>query len=155
MGGRLTHGRSGNLIVAGCTRRKMATAVPVPALELYQGTCVPQLRMRVDKHRDRRRQVLLLSAKHGLVSAERPLLPYDLPLTYDRAAELRPMVMRALMDRFEEGGPPAEILLILEPLYMVPVADLLAMPSRPRLRWVPDGRQWSQASAVLDDWGWA
>lgn len=146
---------SGNVIVAGCTRRKMATAVPVPALELYEGGCLPQLRRRVGEHVDRRRQVFILSAKHGLVSSDQALLPYDLPLTYDRAEELRPVVMQTLLDRFEAGGPPAEMLLILEPLYLVPLADLLAMPTRPCLRWVPDGRKWHEAAAVLDDWGWA
>ncbi len=158
MAGKLTydlHGGCGNVVVAGCTRRKAATTNPVPALDLYRGSCLPQLRRRVGEHPDRRRQVFILSAKHGLVSAEQLLLPYDLPLTYGRATELRPAVMQALMNRFEVSGPPAEILLILEPLYLVLLADLLAITNRPRLRWVPDGHNWNEASAILDEWGWA
>lgn len=148
------HGGWSNFVVAGCTRRKAATAIPVPALDLYQGSCWPQLRRRIGDHKDRRRQVFILSAKYGLVSADQALLPYDLPLTSGRATELRPVVMQALMDRFEAGGLPAEILLILEPPYLVLLADLLALPNRPRLRWVPDGHNWNEASAILDEWGW-
>ena len=158
MGGRLRHdlrGGWGNVVVAGCTRRKAPTTIPLPALDLYQGSCLPQLRMRVGDQPDRRRQVFILSAKHGLVPADQALLPYDLPLTHGRACELRPLVMQALMDRFQAGGLPAEILLILEPLYLVPLADLMAIPKRPRLRWVPDGHNWNEASAILDEWGWA
>jgi hypothetical protein len=115
---------------------------------------MPDLRDRIRRHAPLRRQLYILSAKHGLVSADQPLLPYDLVLTTDRAAELRASVTRTLSDRFEAFGMPDEILLILEPRYLVPVADLLAIAGRPRLRWISDDRNWVEVSAVLDEWGW-
>ncbi|MGH8899790.1 MAG: DUF6884 domain-containing protein [Egibacteraceae bacterium] len=144
-----------NLVIAGCTNRKLATTHPVPAFELYQGSCIPQLRARIGLHRSSRDRVRFLSARHGLVRADTPLLVYDQRLTAERARQLRPEVTATLEQEFATGGVPEEILLLLEPLYLVPLADLLAHPSRPPLRWIPDpGGGWAQAEAVLDAWGW-
>lgn len=145
---------SDNLVIVGCSRRKLRTTTPVPALDLYQGGCIPQLRRRVGPPSARWDHLAILSAKHGLVAADQPLLPYDLVLTPERAAELRPNVTRTLLERFQRCGTPSELLVVLEPLYFVPLADLLSLPDRPHIRWVPDARAWEQASSVLDEWGW-
>ncbi|MGH8901677.1 MAG: DUF6884 domain-containing protein [Egibacteraceae bacterium] len=144
-----------NLVIAGCTNRKLVTTQPVPAFELYQGSCIAQLRARLGPHRSSRDRVRFLSARHGLVRADTPLLAYDQQLTAERAQQLRPEVTATLEREFATDGAPEEILLLLEPLYLVPLADLLAYPSRPQLRWIPDpGDGWAQATAVLDTWGW-
>jgi len=144
-----------NLVIAGCTRRKVATSCLVPALELYQGSCIPQLRARLGPYAFLRGRVLFLSARHGLVHAGTPLRPYDQQLTEARAEQLRPDVMAALDREFIAGGRPEEILLLLEPLYLLLLADLRAHPNRLMLRWIPNpGDGWEDAAAVLDMWGW-
>jgi hypothetical protein len=144
-----------NLVIAGCTNRKLVTTQPVPAFELYQGNCIPQLRARLGPHSSSRNRVRFLSARHGLVRADTPLLPYDQRLTGEQARRLRPEVTATLEQEFVTGGVPEEILLLLEPSYLVPLADLLAHPSRPLLRWIPDPSSgWEQAVAILDCWGW-
>lgn len=59
------------LIILGCSRRKLQTDIPVPALELYQGGCVPQLRERLGYNEAWRAPIRILSAAHG---QPRPLL---------------------------------------------------------------------------------
>jgi hypothetical protein len=143
------------MVIVGCTARKALTPEPLPALELYEGGCVPSLRARLGGQPQLRARVRFLSAEHGLVTADTPLRPYDRPLDPARAAQLRPVVMAALHREMTTDGVPHEVLVVAEPLYLVLLADLLALPARPLLRWIPGhAHGWSQASAVLDDWGW-
>ncbi len=143
------------LVVAGCSQRKLASSVPVPALDLYQGGCIPALRARVGGDPRLRGCIRILSARHGLVRADQPLMPYDQPLDLPRAVELRTAVVQTLPTESSEVGWPEEILAVLEPLYMVCLGGLLALRRRPVVRWVPDpSGGWAEASAVLDEWGW-
>ncbi|MET8981651.1 DUF6884 domain-containing protein [Streptomyces sp. NPDC004539] len=142
------------LALVGCSRTKTPTRSPLPALELYAGGIAPQLRTRVGHLPDLRRRVCFLSARHGLVDADTPLLPYDQALTAERADRLRPEVHRLLRPRLDALGAPARLLVVAEPLYLVLVADILADRDRPLVHWIPDPHGWPQASAVLDDWNW-
>lgn len=143
------------MVLIGCSARKATTPGPLPALELYDGGCVPPLRTRLGGDPRLRARVRFLSAEHGLVTADTPLHTYDRPLDPDRAVALRPAVMSALHRDMAVDGVPHEILIVVEPLYLVLLADLLALPARPRLYWIPDpAHGWPQASAVLDQWGW-
>jgi hypothetical protein len=143
------------MVIVGCSRRKSAVDQPVPALELYQGGCIPALRARLGRWPELRARVRILSAEHGIVTADTRLLPYDRLLTPRRAAELCPTVARQLRADAATGRMPAEILAIAEPLYLTLISELLALPSRPRIRWYPDPRQdWPRAAAILDSWGW-
>lgn len=149
------HPVSRRMVIIGCTARKALTPGPLPALELYNGGCVPSLRARLGADPRLRARVRFLSAEHGLITADTPLHTYDRPLDLDRAAELRPAVTAALRREMTTGGVPREVLVVVEPLYLVLLADLLALPARPRLHWIPDpGHGWAQARAVLDQWGW-
>ncbi|KWW97746.1 hypothetical protein TH66_19905 [Carbonactinospora thermoautotrophica] len=142
------------LVIAGCSRRKTPTRVPVPALELYQGGIAPQLRRRLGARPEFRERIRFLSAEHGLITADQRLLPYDRPLTAARAVELRPRMAEAIADEFAARGVPEHVLIVAEPLYLVLLADLLAHPARPLLHWIPDPRDWPRAAAVLDAWRW-
>lgn len=149
------HPVSRGMVIIGCTARKTSAPAPVPALELYNGGCVPLLRARLGGEPRLRARVRFLSAEHGLVTADTPLHPYDRPLNPDRAVELRPAVTAALTREMSTDGVPHEVLVVAEPLYLVLLADLLALPARPRLHWIPDpAHGWAQARAVLDEWGW-
>lgn len=142
---------SGRLVIVGCSAKKTHTTVPLPAIDLYDGGCVPPLRERLAGRANLRARVRFLSGQHGLITADTPLRPYDRRLDAARAVELRPAVATALAA--EE--PLDEVLVVAEPLYLVPLADLLTRPRRPRIHWIPDhAHGWPQAAAVLDDWGW-
>jgi hypothetical protein len=149
------HPVAARLVIVGCTARKAPTPEPLAALELYEGGCVPTLRARLGGQPQLRARVRFLSAEHGLVTADTPLSSYDRPLDPTRARELRPVVMTALHREMTTHGVPREVLVVAEPLYLVLLADLLALPARPLVYWIPDHTHgWPQASAVLDNWGW-
>ncbi len=149
------HPVAGRLVVVGCTRRKTATQTPVPALALYQGGCVPQLRARFGHRLDLRARVRILSAEHGLVDADTPLLPYDRALTAERAAQLRPGVGARLLAEFATHGVPRAMLVVAGPLYLRLLSDVFMATPRPALEWFADpAADWDHAAAVLDRWGW-
>jgi hypothetical protein len=141
------------MVIAGCSRRKLQTAVPVPALDLYQGGCIPALRARAQETGWLRSRTWILSAEHGLVHADTPLLPYDRRMDGQRAAQLRPAASRHLRDEFTRRGIPREVLVIAEPLYQLILADLASLAGAERVRWVSDpAREWDKASAVISAW---
>ena len=141
------------MIIAGCSRRKLQTSVPVPALDLYQGGCIPALRARAQEIPWLRSRTWILSAEHGLLHADAPLLPYDRRMDGQRAAWLRPAACRHLRDEFRQRGFPREVLVIAEPLYQLTLADLASLAGADRVRWVDDpAREWEKAGAVIDTW---
>lgn len=143
------------LVIAGCSARKTPSDTALAAFELYAGGCVPRLRARLGWQPELRGRVRFLSAEHGFITADTPVHAYELPLDPVRAHELRRLVARQLHQEFTDIGVPAEVLIIVEPLYLVLIADLLALPERPRIHWVPDHtRTWADAATVLDRWGW-
>jgi hypothetical protein len=143
-----------NLVIVGCSRRKRSTAVPLPALELYQGWCVPALRDAVAGHPERLDHVRILSARHGLLPAMTPLMPYDQALTRWRGARLRRGVRHALRADLARRRYD-ELLLLLEPRYL----RLLGLPrTAPDLRAVhwfsQPARDWPRVRKILTTWGW-
>lgn len=143
------------LVIVACCAEKITTGHPQPALDLYDGGCIPSLRARLGRTPARRDRIRILSAQHGLVTADTPLSWYDRALNAPRAAELRPAVGHSLTAEFLSNGTPDEILIIAEPLYLVPLADLFALPGRPRMHWVYDhAHGWPTAATILDIWGW-
>lgn len=142
------------LVIVGCSAEKTPAPRPLAALELYNGGCVPALRARLGHQPHLRARVRFLSAMHGLVTADTPLSSYDLPLDAARADALRPQVAERLHAELT-ARLPSNVLVIAEPLYLVLLADLLALPERPRVHWVPDhAHGWPQAAAILDSWHW-
>src|SRR5690606_18681462 len=137
------------LVIAGCSRRKRSTEKPIPALDLYEGGCVPQLRQRVQAHPALRARTRILSAEHGLITVDRLVLPYDRVLTERRAAELRPQVAEALRHDIETSGVPEAVLVAAEPAYQSLVTGVLTRwATRPRLHLVDDARDWGALSAI-------
>lgn len=139
------------LVVVGCSRRKLPGTERVPALDLYQGWCFPELRERIANHPEFRARTLVLSARHGLIGADDPIAPYHQVLTPERALSQRDVVSAALADHLERH-PAQEALLLLEPLYF----QMLGLPPVPVWHLVSDPMaHWLQAARVLDGWGWA
>ncbi|MFB7255127.1 hypothetical protein [Streptomyces nojiriensis] len=141
-------------VIAGCSRSKASTSLPLPALELYQGGIAPALCARLAGHDELLGRVMFLSARHGLIGASQPLLPYDHVLTEERARALRPQVHTVLRRRLDGRSGQALLLVTAEPAYLSLMADVLADPDRPRIRWITDPRGWDDTAAVLDEWNW-
>ncbi|MGH3887383.1 MAG: DUF6884 domain-containing protein [Pseudonocardiaceae bacterium] len=140
------------VIIVGCSARKLRTTTAVAALDLYEGWCVPRLRAHADGNPGLRAHILVLSAKHGLIPAQTPLLPYDQPLTPHRVADLRPQIHRAWVQQTQHAVV-GELLLLLEPAYLELIAPSLLRHPPTVAYWIPDPtRAWEHATAVLDRW---
>lgn len=141
------------MVIAGCSRRKLQTAVPVPALDLYQGGCIPALRALAQQTGWLRSRTWILSAEHGLLHADASLLPYDRRMDGQRATWLRPAARRGLREEFSQRGVAREVLVIAEPLYQLALADLTSLAGADRVRWVDDPAcEWEKAYAVISTW---
>jgi hypothetical protein len=113
------------------------------------------LRDRLGHRPAHRARVRFLSAQHGYITADTQLSTYDRALDPARAHELRPLVDQQFRLDLNAHGTPGHILLIAEPLYLVLIADLFAVPQRPCIQWIPDHTHgWPEVAAVLDEWGW-
>ncbi len=146
---------AGPMVIVGCSRRKTATTVPVAALDLYQGGRVPRLRARIAGRADLRARIWILSAEHGLVHADTPLLPYDRHMTPARAEELRTRIGATVGAVISAGGGPEMVLAVAEPLYLLALADLPAILSpHPVHRIADTGEGWAQAETLLTAWSW-
>jgi hypothetical protein len=141
------------MVIAGCSRRKAAAAEPVPALDLYQGGCIPALRARTASHPGLRDGVWIISAEHGLLHAGARLLPYDRRMDPGRAVVLRSQVSQCLRSECARNGTPREALVIAEPLYQLALADLPLILGRDRVRWISDPQAgWPDAAAIINRW---
>jgi hypothetical protein len=144
------------MVIAGCSRRKSATYSPVPALELYQGGCIPALRAYTVSHPGLRARTWIISAEHGLLHADTPLLPYDRRMDPDRARALRGQVDQRLRAECGRHGVPGAVLVIAEPIYQLALAGLPAITSCDDVHWISDpAAGWARTAAVLDQWNWS
>lgn len=140
------------LIIVSCSREKLVTTTPVPALELYQGALTPRLRDHLSpEHRARLR---ILSGAHGL------LHPDDLVGTYDRKLRTRGEA-QALQARVSErlttdlrAEALRHVLVVLEPLYLTAAECLFDHAPPLTLTLLPNPLDWAGTSAVLSGWGW-
>lgn len=143
-----------NLAIVGCSRRKREGPEPVPALDLYEGSCIPALRAFADSTGRGRSGIFILSALHGLLGADDPVSPYDRVLDRETASSMRPLVGAQLAKEVRRAKAE-EIVVIAEPLYMLMAADVLALQGRPRIWWFADpGEEFQGAKEVFDTWGW-
>src|SRR6266545_3136081 len=109
-----------------------------PALELYQGGCVPQLRERLGGSPEHRARTAAVSSAGGRRRAG-----------YRRAEKL--------LTEFAHDGVPREVLVAAEPLYAQLVTDIFWIADlRPysTLHTTLPAQHWPHAAAVLDRWGW-
>jgi hypothetical protein len=141
------------IVIAGCSRRKMPAGAPGPALDLYQGGCIPALRACAEAKPGLRSRIWILSAQHGLLHAETLVLPYDRRMEPVRAAQLCPAVGHCLQAECDRNGMPPEVLVIAEPLYQLALAGLGTLVGHDRVRWFSDpASDWGRAEAVIDSW---
>ena len=141
------------MVIAGCSRRKTATASPVSALDLYQGGCIPALRARAACQPELRARTWIISAEHGLLHADALVLPYDRRMDPSRALALRSQVDHRLEADCQRHGTPRAVLVIAEPVYQLALTGLPRIVGRDRVHWINDpATGWAGAEAVLDYW---
>jgi hypothetical protein len=82
------------LLILSCSRKKKAGSKLLPALERYDGPAFQVLRKFIVEcpAEARKLDIRILSAKFGLIPADRPIPFYDKPMTARRAIALKPAV---------------------------------------------------------------
>ncbi|MEV3925900.1 DUF6884 domain-containing protein [Actinomadura coerulea] len=138
------------LVIVACSKRKIVTSHPVPALELYQGWVVPQVRQRVQGKPALRSRVLVISALHGLITADTAITTYEQPMTAERQAVIASTAPARLKTHLAKY-PAREALLLMEPDY---VQSLVPLPV-PVVHTITDPmNHHSDIDAVLTSWRW-
>ena len=86
------------LLMLGCSERKVGTCGRLPAFQRYDGPAYRVYRkfLRDDSDADSSVDLYVLSAKYGLISGDILIPDYDLRMTQERAAQLKPAVKRSL-----------------------------------------------------------
>jgi len=93
------------LLVVACSRRKLRGKGPMPAMERYDGVNYRVLRKAASEGRwPRHVDVLIVSAKHGLLEPNSLIEDYDQLMTAEQARELWPEVCPVLAERVNRGG---------------------------------------------------
>ncbi|MFC4005575.1 DUF6884 domain-containing protein [Prauserella oleivorans] len=140
------------LVIVSCSREKLVTTDPTPALELYQGALVPLLREHLAS--DYQARIRILSAEHGLLHPEDLVGTYDHKLrSRDEAEALRARVASRLATDLR-GKALRQVLVVLEPLYVIAAECLFDHVPPLELTLLPEPTDWLSASAVLSRWGW-
>jgi hypothetical protein len=83
------------LLILSCSERKATTPGQLLAIDRYDGPAFRVLRKYLREDSPGAPTVLILSAKYGLIAAERKVPWYDQRLTTAGAALLRPQVLQA------------------------------------------------------------
>jgi hypothetical protein len=155
------------VLVLGCSRRQRPDLRPLPAIQRYDGPSFRVLRryFRNVTGAEQGMVVMVLSAEHGLIPGELPILPYNRTMTTERARELAPNVMHHLTAALATAllahptGPtclpsPADLLIACTSSYLpaLPVLPSLAavLPSGSRIRIAP--LRPGERLACLHDW---
>ena len=88
------------LLIVACSQRKRVTPEVLPALERYDGMYFRVLRKaRRESYWPEKLDVLIVSAKYGLVAGDTPVAHYDVCMTREQATYLRPLVVAMLAER--------------------------------------------------------
>jgi hypothetical protein len=133
-----------------CGKRKRYDAAPLPALERYDGPPFRVLRRYLATHPASPPDVYILSARFGLIPADRPIPYYDQRLTPQRAAELRPTV-RDTLARILARRDYEQIYLAVGCDYAQALDDYAALVPKAALVIFAHGSQ-GKRLAQLHDW---
>ena len=92
-----------SLLIISCTGAKDKTPGLLPAVMRYKGPLYPTLHkaMREDRF-PKSLDILIVSAKYGLLKSDEPIECYDQEIDAERAEELRPSVQKRL-EAFLDG----------------------------------------------------
>ncbi|MFB3918341.1 MAG: DUF6884 domain-containing protein [Terriglobales bacterium] len=94
-----------DLLLMACSARKCpAPREPIAAVDRYDGVFFRVLRKWARQTAGNRPDVLIVSARFGLIDAQTEIPDYDRRMTTKRAAELAPEIRLALKSRLEQNG---------------------------------------------------
>ena len=86
-----------SLLIISCTGAKDKTPGLLPAVMRYKGPLYPTLHKAMRENRfPRSLDILIVSAKYGLLKSDEPIEDYDRKIDDERARELRPSVQKKL-----------------------------------------------------------
>ena len=96
------------LLIIGCSQRKVESTGLLPAIERYDGPTYRTLRkVFPDGHLPDNLDIVIISAKHGLIECKQPIENYDQRMTPERAdalaATVRDALQRKIIANTDEG----------------------------------------------------
>lgn len=106
------------LLIISCSKRKKPNLLKAPAIELYDGPFYKILRKCAPHNLD----VLIISAKYGLINANEIIETYDLKMTQERASELS-LQIRQKLEEVLSSKHYEKIFIMLGKVYMVALTD--------------------------------
>lgn len=93
------------LLVQGCSKTKKSVSEPVEAFELYDGYYYKILKKAIRQDEfNADIDICILSAEHGLLDPDDPIVTYDREMNQERAENLREDVISALQTRIQNNG---------------------------------------------------
>jgi hypothetical protein len=87
---------SRSLLILGCSLRKQQLPELLPAIDRYDGVFFQVLKKFLRESEEKALDVLIISARFGLIEVKTPIPDYDQRMTKQRAAELAPSVIAKL-----------------------------------------------------------
>ena len=142
------------LLIVGCSQRKRPDPGLLPAIERYDGVNFRVLRKaQREGYWPKNLEVLIVSAKYGLISAESLIENYDQKMTRARALALRSEV-GADLDFYFQKKLYSEVFVNLGKLYMITLAlskGLATLDGRVRYATGGIGGKMSQMKKWLQD----
>jgi hypothetical protein len=114
------------LLLLSCSQRKLDTPGRIAALRRYDGPAFRVLRKYLLSRRDPCLKVLIVSAKYGLIPAEKRISDYDLRLDAHRASSLQRVVTDGLRDARNRVRPEST-LLCMSKLYLTCLEETRGM----------------------------
>ena len=94
-----------SLLIQSCSATKQSVEIPVPALDLYDGYFfrIINKALRADQFQPGL-DIIIISAKHGVVEPDEKIGYYDQRLTTERAEELNEKVINYITSHVTENG---------------------------------------------------
>ncbi|MCL4299228.1 MAG: peroxide stress protein YaaA [Anaerolineae bacterium] len=92
------------LLILACSQRKRPDPGLLPAMERYDGGSYRILhKIKREGHWPKNLDVLILSAKYGLIEASTPIADYEQRITRERASQLKPQVIQTLQNYSQQN----------------------------------------------------
>jgi hypothetical protein len=95
------------LLVIACSQRKNPAKGLLPAIARYDGPAFRVLRKYLREEPRETPCILILSAKYGLIAADRQIPDYDCRLSTGSATELRPQILETVRHAVQTQRPLA------------------------------------------------
>lgn len=93
------------LLVIACSQRKNPAKGLLPAIDRYDGPAFRVLRKYLREHPVEAPAVLILSAKYGLIAADREIPNYDCRISAKTAEKLRPATVEVARQALQSPRP--------------------------------------------------